>query len=977
MEKPGFSDRSTQTAGVAGIFVASGGAIVLGGWALNISVVQSVMPQWPRMAPIVALAFLFLGFAIRFAALPTSARPWKRKAAPFLAFVAVSMGLLSRGDHLFQWNLDVDRLFFRGAESLRAATAMSAASAIAIIVLGCALLLPDHLRFVRLFHTLALFGTLLAWVGLSRYIFGGEALVPYSRMAIHTSILALIASVGALSLRPSSGLPALLASPYAGGVLARRLVPACFIIPVAFGWLRLQGQYAGLYGTEAGVSLFALANIVTFGGLIWINAALLDRADAKGTQAAADREQFVSLVEQSEDFVCIGRSDGSLIYLNPAGSRMVDVRMGDRFPRPFAEFFPGDWGDRVTRDILPQVLQGRPWIGEAQLRSFSGGPGIDVSANLFAVRSSVKGEPSCFAAVMRDITVAKLAEVRLQAQLARLDLVSRITRAIGERQDLDSIFQVVLQTLEDSFPVDFACGCLYDALGKSLTVSKVASRSAITAANLKIAPGTAIPVDQNGLSRCVGGQLVHEPDVTASRFPFPERLARAGLRSFVAAPLSFENRVFGVLIAARNHPGSFSSGDCEFLRQLSEHVALAAGQAHTYDRLQKAYEDLRLTQSAVLQQERLRALGQMASGIAHDINNTISPVLLYTEALIERETGLSARGREELKTIDRAIQDVAQTVIRMREASRQEASEWAPAPIRVNILVEQVVELTRARWGSTMEVRGVPLQMNLRLGEVAGIEGAENEIRDALTNLILNAIDAMPDGGTLTIRSYGAKRSNGGTVDDKVCVEVCDTGVGMDDVTRRRCLEPFYTTKGERGTGLGLAMVYGMAQRHSAELEIESELANGTVVRLVFPAACSEPEHQVVRPPSVATRSVRILVVDDDPIVRKAMHDTLLRDGHSVTVADGGQAGIDAFHEAAARGAPFALVITDLGMPRVDGRLVAAAVKEYSPAIPVVILTGWGHRLVAQHGAPTNADSVLAKPPRLAELRRTISELTS
>ena len=160
-----------------------------------------------------------------------------------------------------------------------------------------------------------------------------------------------------------------------------------------------------------------------------------------------------------------------------------------------------------------------------------------------------------------------------------------------------------------------------------------------------------ISIDQNGLSQCVRGRLVYEPDVSQVDFPFPQRLARSGLRAFVAAPLLVESQVFGVLIAARRQPNSFSSGECEFLQQLSEHVALAAHQAETHSALQQAYDDLRQTQQTVMQQERLRALGQMASGIAHDINNAISPVAFIPKCCWSRSTSLSKRAREYLETM--------------------------------------------------------------------------------------------------------------------------------------------------------------------------------------------------------------------------------------------------------------------------------------------------------------------------------------
>jgi signal transduction histidine kinase/CheY-like chemotaxis protein len=483
-----------------------------------------------------------------------------------------------------------------------------------------------------------------------------------------------------------------------------------------------------------------------------------------------------------------------------------------------------------------------------------------------------------------------------------------------------------------------------------------------------------VPIDQNGLSRCVAGQLVYEPDVREVPFPFPRRLAAAGLRSMVIAPLIVENQVFGVLICARCREQSFSSGECEFLKQLSEHVALASQQARLYGALQQAYNDLRQTQHTVMQQERLRALGQMASGIAHDINNAISPVSLYTESLLEREPNLSERARGYLTTIQRAIDDVARTVARMREFYREREAQLTLERVEINRAVRQVVELTRPRWSDLPQQRGAMVDLQMDLADsLPDIMGAEHEIRDALTNLIFNAVDAMPNGGTLAVRTHAVVDGDG---TDRVLIDVSDSGVGMDEDTRRRCLEPFYTTKGERGTGLGLAMVYGMIQRHSAELAIESAIGHGTTVRLSFPShtssVVSTARHAQLTVPS---RRLRILLVDDDPLLIKSLQDTLQEDGHVITATHGGQAGIDAFAAARQRGEGVDIVITDLGMPHVDGRKVASAVKMISAATPVILLTGWGQRLIAANDTPPHVDKVLSKPPRLHELRAALAEL--
>jgi CheY-like chemotaxis protein/anti-sigma regulatory factor (Ser/Thr protein kinase) len=267
------------------------------------------------------------------------------------------------------------------------------------------------------------------------------------------------------------------------------------------------------------------------------------------------------------------------------------------------------------------------------------------------------------------------------------------------------------------------------------------------------------------------------------------------------------------------------------------------------------------------------------------------------------------------------------------------------------------------------------IDLCVELGDrLPAITGVESEIREALTNLVFNALDAMPNGGILTLRTKTlAALANGiGQIE----VEVGDTGMGMDEDTRRRCLEPFFTTKGERGTGLGLAMVYGIVQRHNAHIEIESALGMGTTVQLKFPPAAmayGQAQSETAEP---APSRLRVLVVDDDPLLVKSLRDALESDGHVVVTANGGKEGIEAFKAAEKSGERFAVVLTDLGMPYVDGRKVAGAVKAVSPSTPVILITGWGQRLVAEEGVPTHVDRVLNKPPKLRDLRGALAELT-
>ena len=260
------------------------------------------------------------------------------------------------------------------------------------------------------------------------------------------------------------------------------------------------------------------------------------------------------------------------------------------------------------------------------------------------------------------------------------------------------------------------------------------------------------------------------------------------------------------------------------------------------------------------------------------------------------------------------------------------------------------------------------------------VMGIDSEIREALTNLIFNAVDAMPEGGTITLRTALAGRvPEGGAPEPPVAtLEVSDTGIGMDDETKRRCMEPFFTTKGERGTGLGLAMVYGTVRRHDAKIEIESAPGRGTTVRLVFPLPADSLDVPVEAGPGPRPSSpLRVLVVDDDATLLDSLVKTLAEEGHGVAQAGGGQAGIEAFLAAQRSDSPFDVVITDLGMPNVDGRRVAAVVKSASPGTPVFLLTGWGQGLPAEGGTPANVDRVLTKPPRLRELREALASVKS
>jgi len=404
-------------------------------------------------------------------------------------------------------------------------------------------------------------------------------------------------------------------------------------------------------------------------------------------------------------------------------------------------------------------------------------------------------------------------------------------------------------------------------------------------------------------------------------------------------------------------------------------------QARVKDELQHAYDELRQTQHSVVQQERLRALGQMASGIAHDINNALSPVLAFSELLLQREKGLSEESKKKIEHIHTAGGDIANIVARMGEFYRRREDQKQLRLIDVNRVVEQVIDLTSPRWQDIPQGQGVVIKVVPDLEkDLPRLYANESDLREALTNLLLNSVDAMPSGGTITLRTRTVVPKTSGAEPAKashVTIEIKDTGVGMDEETRQRCLEPFFSTKRlHGGAGLGLAMVYGMVERHQGKIEIDSAVYRGTTMRLVLPLRNPPADRNSTIVRSKAPVSGRrILCIDDEPLLRELLKEILEFQHHKVETAEGGEAGLEAFHAARKRGEPFDVVITDLGMPHIDGRQVAQGVKSDSPRTPVIMLTGWGTMLKEEGNIPVQVDAVVTKPPKLEDLVEAVAKV--
>ena len=352
--------------------------------------------------------------------------------------------------------------------------------------------------------------------------------------------------------------------------------------------------------------------------------------------------------------------------------------------------------------------------------------------------------------------------------------------------------------------------------------------------------------------------------------------------------------------------------------------------------------------------EKMSALGELASGVAHDFNNTLAGILGRAQLLLT--TNDAEKLEAGLKIIIKTAKDGAKTIKRIQDFARQRRAHDFQ-PVSVDQLLLDVSEITRPRWKDRAEAANVHISLELQIRSNGLVLGDDAELREVLVNMVFNAVDAMPQGGTLTLATHD--------VDGQIEISVSDTGTGMSDDVRSRIFNPFFTTKGKTGMGLGLAVSYGIIRRHDGTIEVESEVGHGTTFRLKLPTArgTSKPVRgtaELTAPISIApqrSQRARFLVVDDEEHVRELLRDILARDGHEVVLAQTG-------HEALARCSEteFDGVFTDLGLPGMSGWELARALRERHAHLPLAVVTGWGEAVGSHEQAAAGVDWVVTKP---------------
>jgi signal transduction histidine kinase/CheY-like chemotaxis protein len=364
--------------------------------------------------------------------------------------------------------------------------------------------------------------------------------------------------------------------------------------------------------------------------------------------------------------------------------------------------------------------------------------------------------------------------------------------------------------------------------------------------------------------------------------------------------------------------------------------------------------------------EKMSALGELASGVAHDFNNTLAGILGRAELMLrDKNDPKTARG---LEIIVQTARDGGKTVKRIQDFARQRRDHDFE-PVAVDQLLMDVNDVTRPRWKDRSQANNVHINLNLQINSDASILGDPSELREVLVNMVFNAVDAMPRGGKLTLSA----EEIGGSME----IAISDTGCGMSPEVRSRIFDPFFTTKGKAGMGLGLAVCYGIIQRHQGTIEIESTLGEGSIFRIKLPIAEVKPSTGIPEEAAVqltlvpSPKSPSILVVDDEECVLDVLRDILESEGYEVTVAKSGDEALRFFETKS-----FKAVFTDVGMPGMSGWELARAIRERDQEIPVAVITGWGEAVSSKEQETAKVDWVVTKPFSIDRISEIASEIS-
>jgi len=544
------------------------------------------------------------------------------------------------------------------------------------------------------------------------------------------------------------------------------------------------------------------------------------------------------------------------------------------------------------------------------------------------------------------------------AKIRQLTILHEIGKKLSSTLDLDKLLEKALELLVSQWHYPLCGVLLIDQEKKELYIRQIIGQ------DIKEVEPMRFRVGIDGIVGWVAhtGEPLYVPDVSKEPryiFGIPE------VRSEAAFPLKVRDQVIGVLDIGSREIHGFDEEDLKAFSSFASQVSIFIENAYLFSDLKHTLSELKQAQDQIVQTEKLRALGEMASGVAHDFNNVLAAILGNVQLMLHSFEHYEPNEiRERLKTIERACKDGAETVRRIQDfTGKRRDREFIP--IFLNDLIHQVAAITEPKWKDQAQKKGVQIELVKRLQEIPPVLGNPSELREVLTNIIFNAVDAMPNGGRITLSTHPLS-------EEFVEMKVVDTGIGMSEEVKKRIFDPFFTTKGVASSGLGMSVSYGIIKRHGGEILVESEPGKGTTFILRLPIEYEQELKEVeqkVEKPLGTVRPAKILVIDDEEAVRDILSRILVTKGHQVELASDGDEGIERF-----KSGSFDLVFTDLGMPKISGWEVGKALKKINPKIPVVMITGWGMELDREKMGHEGIDFIISKPFNFDQITQLVSE---
>jgi PAS domain S-box-containing protein len=949
---------------LAGLLAVAAGVAVLAGWLFDIPGLKSVLPGFVTMKVNTAVGFILAGLSLALlGCAPWSA--WVRQLSRVCAGATALLGLLTLCQYLFGLDFGIDQLLFReaaGAVGALSLGRMSPATAVNFLLLGCALFLAGFRRAIPAAQRLVLVTGLMGLLPLVGYVYGATALIgigQYTQMAIYTAVLFILVSLGVLLLHPADGLMRTVTGDTVGGWLLRRLMPFVIGVPLALGWLRVQGEQRGYFNGPLGVALMMVVMMLILTGLIAWTARALNRSDAERKKAAEalreSEERLRRVVNATKDGIWEWDIQTSREYFAPRWCEILGYSSEDpELPHTFdswaSRIHPDD-RDRVMAAMKSHLDRGTEYNVDYRHRHKSGEYRWQNSRGERLLGES--GKPIKMVGIIADITERK----RVEAQALAAAVETRRLLDVAEKSR-----HALLSTLEDQKLAEAELResevryrALFEHSADGILIADLDTK-VFMYANPAVCRMLGYTEDE---MRTMGMLDIHPKDAVQSAVAEFEAQARG--EKPLASDLPCLRKDGTILYADVNATAvAIDNRPClvGFFRDVTERKRAEGQRAALEDQLRQV--------------QKMESIGRLAGGVAHDFNNILTGIGGYTELALGQLDAASPL-REDLAEVMRLAKRAAELTRQLLAFSRRQP--LAMQVLYLNDMVADTTKMLKRVLGEAIDLHFTPAP---DLGNVRADSGQMEQI---LINLAINSRDAMPTGGKLTIETANieldadyAGRHVAVTPGPHVMLAVSDTGRGMDAATKERLFEPFFTTKEKgKGTGLGLATVYGIVKQHGGHIWVYSEPGQGATFKIYLPrVAEAVADAKPPAEPETVGGGETILIVEDEGSVCSIAERALKAQGYAVLTASSAEEAEQLFLKQPKQ---IALLLTDVVLPGMNGRNLYDRLKGREPDLKVIYMSGYTDNAIVHQGVLDVGTAFMQKPFMIETVARKVRQV--